>query len=591
METLLLVLCQLGLLCLVGATAFATGRLVVRRWLPELAFHPVLLALGIAVLGQAAWLLAACNLLRPSIVLTSVLLVHALAWRDWATAIAALAERLRLAPARSTASLLGAGVLAITPGFILGLYPPTGFDETTYHLPFVRAIAATGELPWLPELRVPTFPVLQEVLAAPLLQAGGEPATHLLGVVATLATAALLAAWGSACFGTGAGPLAAALFLGSPLVTYLAVTGYVEPLLGLLMTAAFYAVWRGGRDGDLRWAALAGLLAGSAAAVKYLGLYAVFAVCTLALLGTPGRRVRAALTAGVTAGLALTPTYARLWVLTGNPVLPFLPGWFGFTPWSYTAPPIPETHSRLVGLARLPFDAVFERPAVGWHPPLSPVFLLSVPLLVALTRSRAARPLLAVLGGYLLLLLAQPPNSRYLMPLLPVWSLLAAAAGCAAWRRFAGSPPRTLAIALAAVALILPGALYAPFWIARWGPVPTSPAARAAYLGERVPQYRALVWLEQQKKTEDYVLYCLQCEQLHGLSRERLLGDWMGPWRFEIVAPLLEDPPALHRQLRAMGVGYLVLPRGSSAGLREPAAARRFALLHVEADAEVWAVR
>jgi predicted nicotinamide N-methyase len=40
-----------------------------------------------------------------------------------------------------------------------------------------------------------------------------------------------------------------------------------------------------------------------------------------------------------------------------------------------------------------------------------------------------------------------------------------------------------------------------------------------------------------------------------------------------------------------MGVGYLVLPRGSSAGLREPAAARRFALLHVEADAEVWAVR
>ncbi len=145
----------------------------------------------------------------------------------------------------------------------------------------------------MPELRIPTFPVLGEALQAALLLAWGERGAHQVALLATLLSAALLLAWGREAERVEIGWLAAALFLGSPLVAYLAGTGYVDPLVGLFATGAFYALWRDAESGAGRgWPAVAGVLAGAAAAVKYLGLYAVLVgalVTMLRLLHAPRR--------------------------------------------------------------------------------------------------------------------------------------------------------------------------------------------------------------------------------------------------------------------------------------------------------------
>ncbi len=589
MAPLLLVATQLGWLLLLAATAWASGWLLLGRRPPELLHHPILVVVGVAAIGQAAWVLALCGLLHGSLALALVIVVHAAAWRGWEAAGKASLAHIRSAPARA-GLVVAAAALAVAPGFAIGLYPPTAFDELVYHLSHVRAIAATGAFAWLPELRVPTFPLLVESLQAPLLAAGGETATHLVPLLATVATAALLLAWGREGHQRLAGLLAAALFLGSPLVTYLAGSGYVETPLAMLVAGAFYAAWRASREASRGWAALAGLLAGTAAAVKYLGLYAPLAVVLyLAAAGRP--RLSRAAVAAATAVASLAPTYVRLAVLTGDPVFPFFPRLFGTSHWT-AAPPPGGLAARAIAALRLPYDAVFHRALAGGSPPLSPALLLGLPLLlVAAAHCPPARRGIVALAAYLPFLLLTFPDARFLLVLLPLWSLLVAIGLTSLWRSRLGSPLRRPLAALLALGLLLPGALYAPFYCLRAGPLPVGAGARQAYLAAHVPGYASLAWLEH-RRGSGYVVYALEAEWLHGLARGRVLGDWAGPWRFGTALPLVADPPALRRFLRGRGAGYLLLRQERGRTLRaRPAATDGFTWLHTGGGFELLAVR
>ena len=130
--------------------------------------------------------------------------------------------------------------------------------------------------------------------------------------------------------------LAAAAWLGNPLVVYLGGTGYVEPLLALSVTAACWAFWRWRRDGRDGWLALAAVFAGAAAATKYLGLYFVGMLALGALLGgspapaaSRAGRLRSLALFGGVALLVMAPWYGRIVAMTGNPVFPYLPEVFG----------------------------------------------------------------------------------------------------------------------------------------------------------------------------------------------------------------------------------------------------------------------
>ncbi|HEX9668650.1 MAG TPA: glycosyltransferase family 39 protein, partial [Thermoanaerobaculia bacterium] len=147
-----------------------------------------------------------------------------------------------------------------------------------------RAFAETGALPVLPTLRAPVFPPLAELLSAIALLFAGDVASHLVQLLAAALTAALLAAWGRSAGASAAGAVAAALFLGNPIVAHLAATAYVEMLLTLFIAAAFFAADRWRATAHLGWLAAAGFFAGSAAAVKYLGLFFVVWLGVEALL-------------------------------------------------------------------------------------------------------------------------------------------------------------------------------------------------------------------------------------------------------------------------------------------------------------------
>lgn len=615
---------QIAVVAALAATAYILGRLLTRRLSMALGIEraAVAVTVGLAALAHLALFLGlAGRLTRPALgaALAAVHLLGIPGWRD-------LAADLRAAVPRS----LGRGaaatlfLLLAAPLFLLALYPATAFDATLYHLPYARAFAASGAVPFLPHLRFPVFPQLNELLFAGMQLLDprwGDVGAQLVELLATVATAALLAAWaqswgeraGRPAAG-GAGWLAAAAFLGNPIVIGIGVTAYIEPGLTLFATAALYAAFRYRASGERGWAALAAAGGGAAAASKYLGLF-FLAAAGVAIAsarwvegwemegrgerqGNGGRRALSSprrrragdlLLFAAVAAAVLLPWYGRIAYLTGNPVFPFLPGIFGHTPWQPPHLRTPEASTGgLSALARLPWDVLFARARAGSEPPLSPAYLLALPLLlVAVPGDRRVRGAVAAALAYVLLYPALPHDARYLLPALPPFSL-ALGAALAAVRGLAGRPRR---LAAAALLLVSPGWAYAVYRLARQGPVPATAAARERYVAHRLPVYPAVAELNR-RCGDRYTVYGFFAENMRYYALGTFLGDWNGPERFEKILPLARDPAGLAARLAGFGAGFALVPRAQTlvAVPASPAWSRRFRRVYSDPAAEVFAV-
>lgn len=371
----------------------------------------------------------------------------------------------------------------LIPFFLLALYPPHAFDETLYHLPFVRALATSGQIRFLADVRFPVFPQLHEALCVPLFLAFGDTATHLVALAEIILLGALVLEW--------RGKLAAAICLGSPIIVYLASITYVDAALAMFVAAGACCL-------DKEDDAWAGFLLGTACAVKYHGGYFALAGLAYLLLFRRGGVVRYVLALIA----AVVPMYATIVALTGNPLFPN----FGSTPWAFSIP-------RGTSLPTLLWDITFARERAGMQPPYSPLFAIALLItFVAAFKDRRAAFLSAVCAGYIAILYFLPAESRYLLPLVPLVSVAAATA----------LPLKRNAWAIAAIA---PAILYACYRFRVLGPLPTTPAAREQFLARQFPAYRAL-----QRRGPGRIWVC-GAEQLKYYGGDDLVGDVIGPYR------------------------------------------------------------
>ncbi len=550
---------------LLAVTAWMAGRLVLRR-LEGLEGLAVSTALGLTLLAHLVFTLGALGLLTRSALIVLVAAIHLLGipvWREigwlwrWKT-------------------VLGL-VLAVAPLFVLALYPPTAFDETLYHLPYARAFASTGAVPFLPELRYPIFPQLAEMLFTGMLLLAGDVATHLVQLLATLVTAALLVAWGIA-WGGRSGWVAAAAFLGNPIVVHLAATAYVEPTLTLFVTASVHALERWRETRARSWLVLLGVFAGSAAGVKYLGLFFIGAVIAALL---PAGRVRDLAIASAAALAVLAPWYGRLLLHTGNPLFPFYPQLFGANSW-FPDPVSRTLAERASAYVQFPWDVLLDRGAAGNQPPWSPVYLFGLPLLAfGLFRDPRVRRILGISLAYSLLLFVLPPDSRYMTAVLPLVSL-ALAMTLSRW------PLRKWVLPALALLFFLPGWAYGIYRIGREGPLPVTAPERDLYLARELPVYAAVNHLNR-LRPEGYTAYALFAENMVYHADGTLLGDWNGPASYAWLLPALRDPELFHRRLRELGAEYLLIARGKGVRLPEgPEWGRPFRRIYSDQFADVY---
>ncbi|MEM6796516.1 MAG: phospholipid carrier-dependent glycosyltransferase [Acidobacteriota bacterium] len=560
-------------------------------------------ALGLGILAQGAFAIGLLGGFRPAVLLVALA----------ATAVAAGRRGRAVRSVRLFAGALRRRGWIALPLLVWALYPPMGWDATAYHLPYVRSFLEAGRPIFVEHLRYPVFPQVTEtlfLLATTL--AGGSAAGGGAGIAAKLTqtislltTAALLARWGQALLSPRVGAWAAALWLGTPLAVWLGTLAYVDVQLTLFTVAAFYCYQRfDALEAELpgarrsRWLILAGLLAGLAAGVKYLGLFfcaALGVMCVKRQL--PHRSVRQAAIFSLAAIFAFGPWYTRIAWHTGNPVFPFYAPLFGESEWttrhdrvvfgdsgaaaSGSAGPGaasvesaggsgggPPQLERLAGgltlLARLPWSGVFERENFFSVAPLTPWYMLLLPLTVPVVlvvrrrsrESRRVRSLLTVTGLYALFWLTIEHDMRFLLPVMPLLNLAIAQGleGLGAWIR------RPAAARLVAVAWIAPGLLYCALKIHRLGPLPLSAQTRDDLLEERIDGYGGVRWLNA-RRGENAVVFGLYTSRLRHYVQGRLLGDAWGPMAYRWVAEKVPDPRALDAKLEDLGACYLLADR------------------------------
>jgi len=517
---------------------------------------PLCAALGLAVFGQALFLLASIGHLRGIPIAVAAAIAVVVSCR-----LSVVEEGQPTTDNRQLVSnrqLFVAGTLLFALLLLIALHPPLAFDETLYHLPFVRALATSGKLQTLPDMRFLVFPQLQELLAVPLYLIGGGVATHLVSLVEILITASLLLDWGRR-YGASAGPLAAAFFLGSPIVVQLATVMYVDAALALFVTAGFYCL-------DRDQPALSGIFFGTACSVKYLGGY--FAVAAL-LIVILSRNWRSIWTFAAGCLAAALPTTLWLTLTTHNPIFPFLRS----TVWSIPlpSPPLPE---RAIRLLRVLWDVTFARDRSGFEPPITPLLIAAAALLaMASVRNARARWVVAICGAYLVVFTFLPRDSRYLVPLLPLIGVAAAATVVARWPRYA---------ALLAWIAVAPGFLYAAYRLTRIGLPPVTVVAREESLANRVPEYRAIV------RAGTGTIYVCGGEQLKYYAKGRFLGDFYGPYSYDRVLGNAKDTASIAERLRRVDAEYFLV---ATRVCPPPLATGGMDLVYSDSGAQLWHVR
>lgn len=577
MPLALLVLRQLAALAALAAASWLVGRAVARLPLrgpvERAAFF---VGAGLGILGVALFLLGLLGALAPVAVLA--LTAGAL--------LLVLVPRRRGDPNEELASggpprrVVLSGVLLAVPAFVLSLYPPTGFDETMYHLPYASAFAATHRLAVVPEHLFPVYPQLLEMLFAALLLVAGDVATHTVQFVCMGAIAAAAFALGQRFGGRRAGLLGAALWLANPLVHYQAATAYIDLGYALFAILAVFAweLWR--EESDPRWLVASGILAGFAADTKYLGLDWLGMLAVATWLAAPrGRRFARAGLLVAFAALAMTPWYLRNAVVTGNPIFPFLSEWApgaraarAAASWAGSAGWLVET---VFGglrhpwtLVTLPWRVAFDAAGFSHQSPLSPSYLVILPLMVWQARGdeRFRRWLLLVVAY------AAAGTAYDLRFQLPSAALLAAAGGIAIARLL--DRPGTSAfrgeraVAILALALAAPGPAYAAYKVVRRGAPPSTPAARETFLARELPGYDAIRSLNLGCGAR-YTLFVVGGENLAYFAKGRFLGQAGGPYARGLVEPLLGDPERLRDLLSGWGVDFLSISRARRPGARD----------------------
>lgn len=341
------------------AIAWASGSLFVRGWkldarLTRLETELFSIGLGLSLWSIWTLLVGLMGLLAQTwLVWLPAVPIASLAGFQMAARRAELTEP--RAPTNRSSDWLWPSMLLLGVPFVLlyvlaAVLPPRPmleFDVMEYHLQVPKEWFAAGRITFLPHNVYGNMPLGAEMfslLGMTLMPGedgwwyGALVGKTIMGLTPVL-TALLLYAAGKRLGSTTAGVVSALVYLSTPWIHLVSVTGRNEGVLAFYLALAVYAVWLWRREpsesepspvAQLHFLKLAGFFAGSAAAVKYTAVPLVVLPLLLAVAFAERRfawRPAAIFLVGALAACGLW--YAKNAALAGNPVYPLAGSLFG----------------------------------------------------------------------------------------------------------------------------------------------------------------------------------------------------------------------------------------------------------------------
>jgi 4-amino-4-deoxy-L-arabinose transferase-like glycosyltransferase len=560
----------LGALALLG---YHLGRTLTRRvpyrsLIEEIAFST---SVGLAAISYVVMALGLAGVLYAPVVACALAgcgIASAPAWIVSMRRLAGWLHRTRWLSLRSVAVLVAVlvSILAFVPLLKWPLYPPTSFDSTMYHLTVSKIYSAAHALVLTPDLRYPVIPQMPHMLFTLALLLYDDIFAQLTQFLALVLLTCAMLAMTRQYLSVRAGWIAVAVLLSCPLVLWLASTAYIDMTVMLFTTLMTGAFWNWSHTRERSWLVMAGVLGGIAVCVKLSAGFFILLFGTAALVARPRPRLRDALTFTAAALAAAAPWLLRSAYYTHNPVYPLLRSSFErlFGSGMVEATAYEELFGdfamygfgrSLKALVMLPWNVATDPTAFGSWIPLSISLGLTLPTIaVGLLWSTTVRFLVVVAASYTLFWFVTAQELRYWMPALPLLCV-AIAGSMERFLRFRAG--RILAPALAVV-MLLPGWMYVRARVAEAGSVPRAAHQRDSYLTRHLPSYQAYLVLRTLGR-RDYTAYAFDDENLKYYADGRLLGDYFGPARYDVVLPHLSDSAALQDTLKALGANYFII--------------------------------
>jgi 4-amino-4-deoxy-L-arabinose transferase-like glycosyltransferase len=432
-------------LILIAGAALGYGYLIARALqltlVTRLERGTITIGLGAGFLVIAIFVLGLLHLIGRGSSLLLILPAAAFAlWKvvtaPWEVPGAATQPRgLRLA-------LLSALAICVVANILGTLAPPSFVDALVYHLFIPRTYARAGgivELSWIWQSYQPLGVEMLFTLGFSLQGATLAALNHTgLGILAACATGLL----GRRIAGPLGGLVAAVIFYCTAMLAWESTSSFVELGITAFSALGFYALLRWTDDENPRWLIVAAFLMGIAGTCKLTAIqFAVIACALVAWISWRRHRPfgviagRVATFSGVALGPCV-PWYIHSYLWTGNPVYPFAAKVFGANQDYDNVWQILSHYGHghgVLDLLLVPWLLLSSGALFDSAQYLSPLPLIFAPLIVMRLRGSRDRQVLGAAAGALFILwLSSAHIARYLVPLQPLFAVLAADAICAA---------------------------------------------------------------------------------------------------------------------------------------------------------------
>jgi hypothetical protein len=292
--------------------------------------------------------------------------------------------------------------------------------------------------------------------------------------------------------------LAGTIFFAQPFMVWETTSTFIESGIALAIALSAWNLFRFVRYSERSGLVLAGVFAGGAAGMKYVGLIAALTLAAVAVAVLARRlNLRLALGFAVPAIAVALPWYVKNAVLTGNPFYPHVFGGLNAsaaTELGASMQNFGHGHG-LLDFLLLPARLLADAKAFDGGQYLSPLFLIFAPAALLYRRGRTA--VLFTWAGVLLFVIAwfvTTQQARFLVPVMPALAVLAALGALALIRQ--GRLARRLVIAITAGALAV-GLGASTVYASQFVPVLVGSESTQQFLREKVSNYDGVEWLDQ----------------------------------------------------------------------------------------------
>jgi len=453
-----------------------------------------------------------------------------------------------------------------------------GWDAAVHHYAFPGALLRAGGLVDVPAIPFSYYPSLIEMLFTLGLKVGGVFAAGAMTWVFLIPLAVALISLGKSAGSPRIGLWSIILFLGAPLTFETPFSGVIDLPFFTFCILALAVLLEPERGITWGRVVLIGLLIGCASATKHLGLLFLAAFVPVFIwklvrdTGKFSNSLGPAMLMILLSLLIPLPWYIRSYVLTGDPLYPFLANilnlagdrWGSFSVESFARTDYPRN---LVGflfyLWHLTMDYWDLRP---WYWAVHPAWLALLPpaIVWAIAPPRETRLSARILSLRIILLLAfltmainfflAPAYPRYLFPTWLCLSLSSAWALSETRRHWPATGRILVPIVLALPLVIVLG--MAGKRAIEVVPQYVSPDARERAVSESVPGYETFAWANEHLNPRSDVILSID-PKIYYLDTPAIISK--PGIESSLIVPWDSQPTQIISNWRDLGVTYFML--------------------------------